>query len=198
MIPRLKVTPFECYKDYLALKQHFSSKGYDYVKYNGKVNAKPASFDSRRDKIFFMKLAKHPDPHNFLLSNMIVNRKLWIKDIAYNEQAHRVYEDWQKKIQSLSYTFKTEVSKLSDDFDENFVVADNGHPYALKLYLRGDISLETLVILVNMTKCIKHWDKKMEYDPVWEEVRLLLVKYSTFLKYDEQKMREIIVDKYQQ
>jgi hypothetical protein len=197
MMVRKSVSPFECYQDYLALKQHFSRPDYDYVKYNGKVNARLSSFEGRRDKIFFAKLSKHPDPHNFLLSNMVKNPKVWIKDIAYNESAHRVYEDWMKKNQSLTYLFKNEVGKLRDDFDSNFKVLDNEHPYALKLYMQGEISLETLVILVNLTKCLKHWSKKMADDPVWEEIKLLIVKYNAFLKYDEEKMKNIVVDKYQ-
>jgi len=198
MIPRKKVTPFECYQEYLALKQHFSRRGYDYLKYNGKVNAKLSSFEGRRDKIFFAKLAKHPDPHSFMLSNMIHNNKMWIKDIAYNEQAQRIHDEWQKKIQSLSYIFKSELSKLNEDFDSNFKIEDGQHPHLLKLYMRGEISLETLVILVHVAKCLRYWNNKMEGDPIWDEIELIITKYKPFLKYDEEKMREIIVDKYQQ
>lgn len=198
MIARKRVTPYECYQDYLALKQHFSRKDYDYVKYNGKVRVNPTSFDGRRDKIFFMKLSKHPDPHNFMLSNMIRDPKLWVKDIAYNEEAQRNYDEWQKKIQSLSYVFKNEISALDSDFDKNFMVSEGQHPIALKLYMRGEISLETLAILIDLTKCAKHWSKKMDGDPVWEEIKLLVTKYRSFLKYDEEKMRNIVVDKFSQ
>ena len=45
MMVRKSVSPFECYQDYLALKQHFSRPDYDYVKYNGKVNARLSSFE---------------------------------------------------------------------------------------------------------------------------------------------------------
>jgi hypothetical protein len=33
------MTPFEVYKKYLALKNHFTKDSYDYFKYGGKVSA---------------------------------------------------------------------------------------------------------------------------------------------------------------
>ena len=50
------MTDFDAYKMYLAVKQHFNREGYDYFKYNGKVNAKITSFEHRKDRIFYSKL----------------------------------------------------------------------------------------------------------------------------------------------
>ena len=33
----MKVTPFECYKTYVAMKQHFTKDKYDYFKYGGNL-----------------------------------------------------------------------------------------------------------------------------------------------------------------
>ena len=49
-----RTEPFEVYKIYLALKQHFCNPNYDIVKYNGKVKASNKSFEARRDKTFFI------------------------------------------------------------------------------------------------------------------------------------------------
>jgi len=65
------MSAFECYKEYVALKNHFTQKSYDYVKYNGKTSVKADSFNSRKDKIFFEKLAKHKDPKGFLIANLV-------------------------------------------------------------------------------------------------------------------------------
>ena len=51
------MTGFEVYKVYLALKQHFTKQEYDYFKYHGKVRANENSFEQRRDRYFFKKLA---------------------------------------------------------------------------------------------------------------------------------------------
>ena len=190
------MSALDCYKEYLSLKNHFSKPGYDYFKYLGKSRATQKSFEARNDKLFFMKLAKHSNPTNLILSNLLINEKLWIKDIAYNEQAQKVYTDWQKRQQSLMYIFQQELSKLNEDFDSNFKSKDNTHPYVIRLYLRNDISLETLVILADLVKCLRIWSTQYEYDPVIEQVIMKIAKYRPFLKYDRDKAKKIVIDKF--
>jgi hypothetical protein len=38
------------------------------------------------------------------------------------------------------------------------------------------------------------WDSKLEYDPIWEEVRLKVVKYTPFIKYDIEKIKQVMLD----
>ena len=40
------MTDFEAYRQFLALKLHFTSEHYDYFKYNGKHNATVSSFET--------------------------------------------------------------------------------------------------------------------------------------------------------
>jgi hypothetical protein len=190
------MSAFECYKEYIALKNHFTKPSYSYHKYNGKTKLSFQSFESRKDKIYFMKVAKHPDPVNYILSNLLENDKLWIKDIAYSDSAKLVYQDWQKRQQSLMYMFSQELSKLANDFDSNFISEDNSHPYVIKLFLRKEISLETLVMLVDLVKCVKTWKNKYEYDPIVDELLTKIVKYRPFLQYDHDKVKKIVIDNF--
>lgn len=193
----MTMSAYECYKEYVALKQHFTNPGYDYFKYNGKVRVhSPTKFESDKDKLFYMKLAKHKDPRSVILANLLVNDKLWIRDIAYKEEANRVYEDWLKRRESLMYMFTQELNRLDEKFDDNFIVDNNSHPRVIKLFLQGQISLETLVMLTNEVGCIKYWRKKMEYDPVAEEIIAKIVKYRPFLEYDRSRAKKIVVDKF--
>lgn len=191
------MTAFDCYKEYLALKNHFSSPNYDYFKYNGKLKANSSSFDTRKDKLFFQKLAKHPDVHNFLVANLSKNEKAWIKELAYSEEAEKTYKEWLKRNQSLTYVIKNEIKQLDPNFDANFIIAKgSAHPNLLKMYLGGFVSLETMCILLDITKAKKHWDSKMEYDPVYQEIKLKIEKYTPFVKYDKEKVKNIIIDYY--
>lgn len=192
----MTMSAYEAYTNYLSLKNHFTKKGYDYFKYNGKVRTNPAAFESRSDKLFFQKLAKHPDVIHFLVANFLENDKAWIRDIAYGEDAKRIYQEWLRRTQSLTYNFKNDLDKLDENFDSNFKISNNSHPNVLKLYLRKEISLETLMLLVAATECLSYWNKKMQYDPIWESVATKIIKYQPFLKYDLQKIREIIIDKF--
>ena len=51
----IKVNPFETYKSYLGLKNHFTKDKYDYHKYCGKSRASINSFYRRKDRFFFEK-----------------------------------------------------------------------------------------------------------------------------------------------
>ena len=186
------MTPFECYRSYIALKRHFSSS-YDYFLYNGKVNASYDAFEARKDKVFFAKTAKHPDALNFMMVQMLHDPKVWIRNIAYNKDAEDRYQEWAKKKQSLMYIFKEEIDKLEKPFKSNFPAKNNEHPKAIVAYQSGEISLETLVVLTMVTNCFKYWDKKLVGDPVWEELSVKIKKYAPFLGIDTKKAKKIIV-----
>lgn len=189
------MSAFECYKEYLALKNHFTKPSYDYFKYNGKSNAKVDSFNTRKDRLWFQKLAKHPDVHNFLVANFVKNEKAWIKELAYSEDAEKTYKDWLKRNQSLSYEFKKELNHLSSNFNDNFLIDKvSPHPLLLRRYLGDYVSLETVCILLDLSKAKSYWDKKMEYDPVYQDVKQKIEKYTPFLKYDKDKIKKIALD----
>ena len=149
---------------------------------------------TRKDKLFFQKLAKHPDVHNFLVANLSDNEKYWIRELAYSEEAEKRYKQWLKRQQSLTYVFKQQLGKLDSDFNQNFVVKDNEHPLLLKLFLGNDIDLETMCILLDLTGAKNHWDSKMKYDMVYDSVKLKIEKYTPFIRYDKEKIRKIVVD----
>ena len=190
------MSAFECYKEYMALKNHFTKPSYDYFKYQGKLRLSIDSFEKRKDKLFFMKVAKHPDVVNYILSNLVENEKLWIKEIAYSQTAESVYQNWSKRNQSFTYNFKSEMSKLNEDFDSNFKMENNSHPFVLKLFLRKEICIETLIVLVDTVGCMSYWNKKLEYDPIWEEISKKIIKYRPFIKYDREKIKNILLDKF--
>jgi hypothetical protein len=179
---------FEAYKEYVALKNHFTKPHYDYVKYNGHSRVKSDSFNKRKDKIFFEKLAKHPDIHGFLLANLSSNAKSWIRDLAYSDEADRCYKNWLNRNQSLTYNYKNDFKKIVEEPKQE------GHPAAMRLYLGGEISLESLCIFVDVGKILETWDSKLEYDPVWEDLRMKIVKYTPFVKYDQSNIKKIMID----
>jgi hypothetical protein len=190
------MSAFECYKEYLALKNHFSKPSYDYFKYNGKSKLSYDKFETRNDKLFFQKVAKHPDAKNFLLANLLENEKAWIRDIAYSEAASKVYQDWNKRIQSLTYVVKNDMGNLLPDFNSNFIATTGSHPHIVKLYLSHTICIETLIVLSDMVGCIPYWDKTMEYDPLWDQLSIKMKKYKPFINYDKEKIKGIVLDIY--
>ena len=188
------MSAIECYQQYLAIKQHFSKPNYDYFKYNGKVRVNAATFDARKDKLFFQKLAKHPDVTNFLVANLSENDKAWIKELAYSESAEKTYKAWVKRQQSLTYIFQNDLEKLDRVLKNNFTCKSGEHPLLLKKFLGKDISLETLCILLEFSGAKAMWDTKMEYDLVWESFKTKIEKYLPFIKYEKDKLVKIALD----
>ena len=136
----LTVEPYEAYVKYLALKSHFSDKNYDFFKYNGKVKAWRTTFEQRKDKYFFYKLSKKKDPIEYLVANFVGSDDFYIGNIR-EDKSDEVYMEWKKRREALGYTFKSDLSKMKEDFNENIIVPKNEHPYLLRLYMRGDLSL---------------------------------------------------------
>ena len=187
---------FEAYKIYIALKSHFTTKYYDYFKYNGRTRASKATFEKRADKYFFHKLSKRKDVVEFLVSNFVYNGDEWIGNLVQNTESEKCYRSFLKTRESLSYCFSNDLDRLKEEFDSNFVVEDGQHPYALKLYLRKDITIETLIILDDLLGCFKKWNRKINDTVVWPQVYLKCRKYKQFFEYDRSKMKQIVLDKF--
>ena len=186
------VDPYEVYIKYLALKSHFSDLNYDYFKYNGKVKAWRSTFDTRKDKYFFYKLSKKKDPIEYLVANFIGSNDFYIGNIRADE-SDQIYMDYKKRKESLSYVFKSDLSKMKENFNDNIIVPDNEHPYLLRLYMRKDICIETLTLIDRCVKMFTYWDKELADDIMWPDIKLKATKYSPFLNVDINKYREIIL-----
>jgi hypothetical protein len=188
--------PFDCYKTYLALKNHFTKDSYDYHKYNKKTRASLQSFYKRKDRFFFEKMSRQRDEkevEDFFVANFVSCQDpetLWIGEVMKDGEER--YQNWQKKIQSLSYLFKEESQSLFEEnkFDEVFKCS-KGHPPLLKKFLTGKVSLETLVIYDKIFMFSKDFDKKLQ-DPVWETVSRRIRKYNSFLNIDVFKFKKIL------
>ncbi len=193
----LKMTAFEAFKLYLALKNHFSSKSYDYFKYNGSIRARIATFEKRNDKYFFAKLSKKKDVLGFLLSIFVYGKKdMWVGDILKNEEQEELFLKWQKVRQSITYVFSNDLDQLKEDFYSNFKVENGQHPYLLQLLLGDHIHIETFIILNDLIKFAPLWNKQMNDDVLWPEIKLKCRKYKPFMEYDREKCLQILVDKF--
>ena len=188
--------PYDAYREYLALKNHFTKNSYDYFKYNKKVRATVQSFYKRKDRMWFEKVARQKSDQevvDFFVANFIScpdPETLWIGEMI--REGEERYQQWQKKIQSLSYVFKEETQQLFEQHKfEDVFKCSKGHPPLLKKFLSGKISLETMVIYDRILLYGNTFDKKL-LDPVWETVSRKIKKYSPFLHIDIFRYRKIL------
>ena len=193
----MKLDPLNCYKTYLALKNHFTKPKYDYLRYNGKVKASLQAFYKRKDRMWFEKMSRQKTDEeivSFFVANFVLcndPESLWIGEII-NEGEKR-FSLWKKRTQSLSYVFKEEIEKLfgENSIEDLFTIKNGSHPKILKVFLQGNISLETMVILDSIFGYRKNVDKKLD-DPIWKFVSMRILKYSPFIHIDIFKFKKLL------
>lgn len=192
------MTPFDVYKTYLALKNHFSKPKYDYIKYAGKTRASIEAFNKRKDRYWYEKLARQKTDEQikqFFISNFIQvddPGRMWIGELSRNGELN--YKDWLKRQQSLKYLFKEQSEELFlQDNLNNVLDCSKGHPPVLKKFLSGKICIETLVIYDRIFLFGNNFDARL-LDPVWETVSLKIKKYSPFLNIEVKEYKTILRD----
>lgn len=186
---------FEAYRIYVSLKAHFRGGNYDFFRY-GRITPKVQTYETRKDRHFFDKLAKkYPLEENlvrFLLSQMHEQPNMWVGSML-GEEANQRFLEWRKRNERLSYQFGEDVktiikyATIHEDFTPDawgnmFIVQEKGnHPRILKLLMQRKICTETFCALDNMLNFTKSWDLKMQGDPVWEELKMRIKGYNSFV-----------------
>jgi len=193
------MTAFDCYKTYLAFKNHFTKDTFDYFKYGGRTNASVASFNKRKDRYFFEKMSRQRkdeeivDYFTAIFSQCDDPQRVWIGEII--QTGDEKYQFWQKKVQSLGYLFRQEMEKLLNgiDFNSVFECESGKHPILVKEHLKKNVSIESMILLDAMVEYKKRFDGKLD-DFVWKTISLKLDKYRPFLlnSIDINKYKKIL------
>ena len=187
---------YDAYTLYLGIKLHFHSKDYDFVKYNGKVKSDINSFLKRKDKYHFGKLFKthKQELQDFYIANLSL-KDSWAGDLLDNECV-KVYKEWKRRNQKLSYLFETEVSDLLRKKNINKVleVKNGQHPILLKEFLGKKISLETMCILDEIIGFTKDWERLISENLVYPDVQNRINKYKSFVSVDIEKYKKVLVE----
>ena len=180
--------PIDVYLMYCAMKAHFSKSNYDFHKYGGKTKVSRDSFWKRKDKYFFVKLAKKLDDHDsiqdYLVSNFIKDRKGYIAN--FNDENYKV---WKDKKTDFYNVFFNELKPLVKNFEPLFQTKNNNHPKLLKEFLGDRVSLETLIILDELVSFSKNWDNELKEDIVWPDLKKMMKNYKGFLTFDRNRCR---------
>ena len=205
---------YDVYRLYVALKTHFRSETYDFFKSKGRIRANRSSFERRRDRYFFDRLARRFSGRDsfelidFFVANLSANADVWVGNMM-SDQCEQTYLDWCRRIQSLDYIFQCDCETLLNEieteevpFNDLFVSNDKQHPLLLRMVMREQINVESFIILENMLHFFDRWDKQMPGDYVLEEYKLKCQKYRPFMtqindskRKHRSTMRQKLVDR---
>ena len=196
------MTPFECYKTYIAMKQHFCKDSYDYQRYGNRFpNMHIQQFYERKDRFFFEKMSREfsdKDVESFFLSNFVSDKdpeKVFMAEMI--KGGRNTFIEWKKRNQALLYNFKEDANKLFEGKNINDVFdCSKGHPPLLKDYLGGRVSIETLVICDKILRFRKDFDNKLS-PYVWKTVSEKIKNYEPFINinvFDYKKtLKELVL-----
>lgn len=178
------IKAYDAYTMYLGIKMHFRSKNYDFVRYNGKVKSSYEKFQTRNDRYFFEKLARKysgEDLQMLYVANFLEEPDIWIGSL-FDEVAINRYYGLRRRVESMSYNFDQEIQSISNHkFSELISCKDGQHPKLLLMYMRKEISPETILILNEVFDLFKRWDKHLKNDILWEEIRKKCLRYGSFI-----------------
>ena len=191
--------PYDVYKSYLALKLHFTTDQYDVIKQRGRVRATKEAFFKRTDLFSIKKIANdYSDKEvvDFLVANFVSGDR-W--GGIFDSDSKSTYFSWKKRIESITYTFEKDLGKIALEAEKigstnySFLVSLNNQlPKIVNLYLRHDISIETLVILNKLNNYTDELERLLSDNIIWPDVSRLIKKYSPFLNINKQKYYDIL------
>lgn len=187
---------YDAYTLYLGIKLHFYSNDYDFVKYNGKVKADIKSFLKRKDKYHFGKLFrtyKH-ELQDFYIANLS-QKDLWAGDLL-SDECVKVYKEWKKNNQKLTYLFETEVNDLlrKRNIQKVLEVKNGQHPILLKEFMAKKVSLETICIMDEIIGFTKDWDRLISERIIYPGIHVKINKYKSFVEFNRVKYKEVLLD----
>ncbi len=191
------------FKIYHSIRLHFTTN-YDFFKYRGKTG-KFGDVLKKKGKNFIFRLEKKYGDEfaNFLVCMFIsYSKDNYRLDQFIDVGNEKIYEQWKSRLGSLPYHFEQDLNFLKDldiPFNDMFKcsVIRNGvktksHPTILKQYIKGNISLETLIAIDIVLDYFQHWDLVMKDDYMWKELHFKIKKYKPFLTISKEKYKEII------
>lgn len=190
---------FKAYRYYLALKLHFTSEKFNVFENRGNVKGSREAFNVRNDRYIFEKLARKFNNDRDIIQFFVANFAYGNESAIYaGQEADDNLNEWNRRKQSITKIFiddlaslltYVEINKLptSSIFDFNF----SEYPAALKLFLGGKISIETLVIINELDHIVEHWLDNPIVQHIWSNELLRIKKLIGFVKYDKEKLRKI-------
>jgi hypothetical protein len=204
-----RIHGFDVYRNYLAMKLHFTTEKFDYFESGGKTNAKETTYQDRNDFWFFETLAKKhtaQEIQELLLASFVLSeetQKVWIGDIKSSGVSR--YLVWKAQMDSLTYTFSQDCDTMADSLEQGKCTfatlfgatlseSETRLPYSLRLLYKKEVSFHTFLICDQALDFIPHWDKYLR-DPLWEQTSFKIKKYKPFLSIPVNKFAKIIYNK---
>jgi hypothetical protein len=185
------MTAFEVYQIYTALRLHFTDPKYDIAVTKGRMANLRDAFDKKRDTKYMYKLASEytrKEIIDILIANFITG------ETTANIYTGNFVDNYKKLLTNrkrMLYNLDTDLDNILFRMEKEKIKSackEGQHPLIFRMYMGGDIHLESLVIMEKLYPYVE--DYKTDF--VLEHLCLLITKYKPFVRFD----KNIVVQKY--
>ena len=190
---------YKAYRYYLAIKLHFTTDKFDVFQNRGNVKGTREAFNARNDRYIFEKLAqRHSDDKEII--QFFVSNFAYGNDTAIyaGQEAEDNFMQWNKRKQSITKIFVDDLATLLTHIETNrlkhsaiFEFTENEYPVALKMFVGGKVSIETLRIIDDFTDILEKWNQNLSVKYIWDNEMRRIKKLTGFVKYDKIKIEKI-------
>ena len=190
---------FKAYRYYLAVKLHFTTDKYNVFETRGHVKGTREAFNARNDRYIFEKLARKYDTDKEIIQFFVANFAYGHSDVVYNgQEAETNYLEWMRRKQSISKIFVDDLATMLTSLESSGIIStylfnyqNDDYPVALKLFIGGKISIETLRIIDDVYPILEVWKKNSAASSIWDTEFRRIKKLQGFVKYDKSKILNI-------
>ena len=190
---------FKAYRYYLAIKLHFTTDKFNVFENRGNVKGTREAFNARNDRYIFEKLARKISIDKEIIQFFVANFAYGSDTAIYAaSEADENYVKWMKTKQSITKTFIDDLATILTFIETNklkhsaiFEFTDSEYPIALKLFVGGKISIETLRIIDDFHPILDTWMMNPSVRYIWDNELRRIKKLTGFVKYDKIKVGKI-------
>jgi len=176
---------------YLAMRQHFTRKTYDYVKFHGKVKTSQEAYDKRHDQTLFKMLSRKKFLKEIMIYSFFKNKNTYLTDMVAPDIEDKALAFWKNG--TSPYYFKRELQKFVS-LDEAFTVKKGQYPKIYEAYKKGEVSPQTLIICDDLAKVFDYWTRSLNDKFVWPDERFRLDKLKSFMDFDRDKYKKVLLE----
>jgi hypothetical protein len=194
------VDGFKAYRYYLAVKLHFTTEKYNVFETRGHVKGTREAFNAKNDRYIFEKLANKYSTDKDIIQFFVANFAYGHNEVVYNiQESETNYLKWMKTKQSISKIFVDDLATMLTSIETSGILStylfnystDGDYPVALKLFIGGKISIETLRIIDDVYPILEAWKKNSAAASIWDTDFRRIKKLQGFVKYDSSKILNI-------
>ena len=190
---------YKAFQLFTAIRLHFTNPKYDVFTTKGRVRGSRETFEKRRDRGLFERLARKFKTEKELITFLVSNIAYGNQGVVYTDgDSIEYYTTWIKRKESITRVFQQNLKIIIDHLEKEKIhpdrvySCDNGEiPILLKLYLSGDIAIEVMAILQDWDGYLRLWESEIS---LWRDHFLVIDKVRPFVKYDSHKIMAVYQD----